>query len=114
MNVQGCRNSLRSVNGKFLPPPLDSTIARAKKRQFRDSSGCLVIPKCETVCHYHCSLNWIRNVEPSFDPNCLRIPTDVNEMLLTVHVHQRFGTLYTQANWQFECKQFDLLYKNQK
>ena len=54
---QGCRNSLRSVDGKVLPPPFDLTIARAEKRQFRDSSGHLVMPKCETVCHYDCSLN---------------------------------------------------------
>ena len=89
---QGCRNSLRSVDGKVPPPPFDLTIARAEKRQFRDSSGCLVTPKRETVCHYHCSLNCIRNVEPSFDPNSLHIPADVNEKLLTLHIHHLQST----------------------
>ena len=40
---QGYRNSLRSVDRKVLPPPFDLTIARAEKRQFRDSSGRLVM-----------------------------------------------------------------------
>ena len=42
-----------------------------ERRSFKGSTGTLVTPRHETVCHYHCSFYCIRSVEPSFCPSTL-------------------------------------------
>lgn len=51
---QGCRGSLRTADGPVPVAPFDIAIARAERRSFRDSSGNLITPTCESVSHYHC------------------------------------------------------------
>ena len=53
------------------PPPFNLTIARAERCSFRDSSGQMVSPRKETMCHYNCSLACIQTVMPNFHPNNL-------------------------------------------
>lgn len=83
---QGCRNSLRAADGTILPPPHDIAIARAERRSFRDSSGNLITPKRETVCHYHCALLCVMKADPSFTPINLYIPSDIKPKLSQVHL----------------------------
>ena len=61
--------------------PLNLTIARAERRSFRDSSGQMVTPRKETMCHYNCSLACIQTVMPNFHPNNLYISCDITETL---------------------------------
>ena len=53
---QGCRHTLRLVDGTVPPPPNDLTIARAEIRPYRDSSGNLITPHKESAVHYHCHM----------------------------------------------------------
>ena len=41
---QGCRSTLRLVDGSVPPAPHDLTVARAEKQPYRDSSGNLITP----------------------------------------------------------------------
>ena len=84
---QGCRNSLRTADGKILPPPFDLTISRAERRQFRDTNGTLVTPRRETVCHYHCSVTCVKSVDPTFHPSFLHVPDDIKNKLQDLHVN---------------------------
>ena len=83
---QGCRGSLRTVEGSVPAAPFDLAIARAERRSFRHSSGDLVTPTRETVCHYHCKPECVQVVEPHFVSSSLKIPPDVLRILSPVHI----------------------------
>ena len=56
---QGCRNTLRLLDGSIPAPPFDLVIARAERRSFRDKSGTLITPRQEQTCHYHLRLDCV-------------------------------------------------------
>ena len=85
---QRCKNALRTVNGIILPPSFNLTIARAERRSFRDSSGQIVTPTKETMCHYHCSLPCIQMMMPNFHPDALYISHEIIERLDAVHIRR--------------------------
>ena len=70
----GCRGSLRTTDGGVPPSPYNLVIARAERCTFRNTSGELITPHRETICHYHCKLDCIRAAEQSFVPSSLSIP----------------------------------------
>ena len=82
---QGCRGSLRSIDGEIPPPPYNLTIARAERRSFRDVCGNLVTPNKETVSHYHCRVDCVQAVDPLFVPLTLIVPSDVYSQLHAIH-----------------------------
>ena len=82
---QGCRGSLRMRDHSIPAPPFDIVIARAERRQFRDSSGNLISPRTEQVVHYHMNFGCVKAVEPSFVPQSLKIPADISPKLTSVH-----------------------------
>ena len=88
---QGCRGTLRTADGSIPTPPYDLAIARAERRQFRDSSGTLITPRKETAAHYHCRLECVIAVEPNFAPLSLNVPSDVYSRLSPVHRQYLYG-----------------------
>ena len=94
---QSVRGSLRTTDGGVPPSPYNLVIARAERcTAFRNTSGVLITPRRETICHYHCKLDCIRAAEPSFVPSSLSIPTDIRQPLDRIHVEylqQAFGIL---------------------
>ena len=66
-------------------------IARAERRQFRDTSGALITPRKKTATHYHCRLDCVVAVEPNFVPLSLYVPTDIYSRLLPVHRQYLYG-----------------------
>lgn len=72
-------------NGTIPSPPYNLAIARAEQRQYRNSSGTVVTPRKESNAHYHCRLECVRAVEPTFVPFSLHIPNDVHGQLIAIH-----------------------------
>lgn len=83
---RGCRGNLRTADGGIPPPPYDMIIARAERCTFRNSSGELITPRRETVCHYHCKVECLRAAEPGFVCSSLHIPQDIYRKLNPVHI----------------------------
>ena len=92
---QGCRGSLRMKDQSIPSPPFNLVIARAERRQFRDSSGELISPRAEQNVHYHLNIQCVRAVEPMFVPQSLKVPSDIVPLLTTVH--QEFLRLVFQV-----------------
>ena len=84
---QGCKNSLRTVDGTIPPPPFNLTMPIAERHSFRYSSRQIVTPRKETMCHYHCSLPSIQMMMPNFHPDALYISHEIIERLDAVHIH---------------------------
>lgn len=82
---QGCRGSLKGLNGSVPAPPFDMCSARSERRSFRDANGILRTPSKEQACHYHLNLTCIRAVASEFIPSSLRVPPDVLPRLTNVH-----------------------------
>ena len=83
---RGCRGNLRTADGGIPPPPYDMIIARAERCTFRNSSGELITPRRETVCHYHCKVECLRAAEPGFVCSSLHIPQDIYRKVNPVHI----------------------------
>ena len=62
---QGCRATLHTPDGNIPSPPYDLAIARAERRQFRDTSSTLITPRKETAAHHHCRLDSVVAVDPT-------------------------------------------------
>lgn len=82
---QGCRTSLRTVDGCVPKPPFDLVVARFERRTFRDKNGELHTPLREQAVHYHLKPCCIRVVAPDFVPSNVTIPADVQPLLTPVH-----------------------------
>ena len=82
---QGCRGSLKCLDGSVPAPPFDMCSARAKRRSFRDANGILRTPSKEQACHYHLNLTCIRAVAADFIPSSLCVPPDILPRLTAVH-----------------------------
>lgn len=82
---QGCKTSLRSLDGSVPLPPYDFTVARFEKRQYRDKNGTLCTPQREQAVHYHIKLACIYAVCREFVPSSLIIPEDVRAKLNSTH-----------------------------
>ena len=89
---QGCKNTLRLVDGSVPPAPHDLTVARAEKQPYHDSSGNLITPRKESTAHYHCHVSCIRAVEPLFIPSSSTIPADIYSCLISTHWEYIQGT----------------------
>ena len=93
---RGCRGSLRTTDGGVPPSPYNLITARAERCTFRNTSGELITPRRETICHYHCKIECIRAAEASFVSSSLSIPADIRQRLDRIHVEylqQAFGIL---------------------
>ena len=82
---QGCRMSLRTVDGSVPKPPFDLAIARFERRTFRDKNGELHTPLREQAVHYHLKPCCIQVVASDFDSSNVSIPADVQPLLTPVH-----------------------------
>ena len=82
---QGCRGSLRVVDGSIPNPPNDIVVARLEKRPFRDQSGALKTASRASAAHYHARLGCVRAGDPSFVPSALLIPADIAVVLTAQH-----------------------------
>ena len=82
---QGCRGSLRLVDGTIPNPPHDIVVARLETRPFRDQSGNLKTPSRASAAHYHARLACVRAGDPSFIPSSLVISADIAMVLSTQH-----------------------------
>ena len=72
---QGCRGSLRLLDGSIPHPPNDIVVARLEKRPYFDkSSGTWCYPQKETNSHYHLKLACVVKAEPLFVPSTLQLP----------------------------------------
>ena len=89
---QGCKQSLRTMEGNIPTPPYNLTVARKERRTFRDASGTLVTPQREAAAHYHCHVVCRKAVDPAFVPQNLRIPVDILSQLLPIHREYLSGT----------------------
>jgi hypothetical protein len=94
---RGCRGSLRTADSGIPPPPFDLVIARAEHFTFRNSSGELITPRRETVCHYHCKVKCVRAVEFGFVCSSLHIPLDVRRKFTAVHLQHLQRSFSIQA-----------------
>ena len=79
---QGCRTSLRNIDGSIPLAPYDFAIARFERRSFRDKNGEIH----EQTVHYHLKLACAMAVHPDFVPSRLLIPSDVLGKLNTTHL----------------------------
>ena len=82
-NLPGLQSHTTHTRWKYTSPPYDLAIARAERRQFRDTSGTLITPRKETAAHNHC-IDCVVAVEPNFVPLSLYVPTDIYSRLLPV------------------------------
>lgn len=82
---QGCRGSLRLLNGNIPDPSYDIVVARLEKRPYRDQSGMLKTPYRASAAHYHARLACVSAGDPSFIPYSLVIPPDVSVQLSLLH-----------------------------
>lgn len=82
---QGCRTSLRNVDGSIPLPPYDLAVARYEKRSYRDKFGELHTPQREQAVHYHIKLLCIRSSCADFVPASLVVPTNVRSKLTPSH-----------------------------
>ena len=74
---QGCKTSLRNIDGSVPQPPYNLSIARYERRVYRDKNGILQSPQREQPVHYHFKLTCIHAVTPDFVPSSLTIPPDI-------------------------------------
>ena len=79
---QGCRGSLRRLDGSIPQAPFDLAIARFERRPYRDKSGELRTPTREQASHYHLQPSCIQSVSPQL---VLSVPSDVQPCLTSVH-----------------------------
>ena len=79
---QGCRGSLRRLDGSIPQAPFDLAIARFERRPYRDKSGELRTPTREQASHYHLQPSSIQSVSPQL---VLSVPSDVQPRLTSVH-----------------------------
>ena len=82
---QGCRSSLRSLNGDIPQPPFDLAIARFERRAYRDKNGELKTPVREQPAHYHLKLTCVQAASPLFVPQNVVVPEDVATLLTATH-----------------------------
>ena len=82
---QGCRSSLRSIDGGIPQPPFDLAIARFERRTYRDKNGELKTPTREQAVHYHLKVACVTAASPYFVPANLVIPADVLSSLSVTH-----------------------------
>ena len=82
---QGCKSSLRSIDGGIPKPPFDLAIARFERRPYRDKSGELKLPVQEQAAHYHLKVACVHAVSPYFVPGNLVIPSDIIFSLSATH-----------------------------
>ena len=82
---QGCKTSLRNIDGSVPQPPYDLSIARYERRVYRDKNGILQSPQREQPVHYHFKLTCIHAVTPDFVPSSLTIPPDILPRLNITH-----------------------------
>ena len=82
---QGCRSSLRSIDGGIPQPPFDLAIARFERRSYRDKNGELKTPVREQAAHYHLNVSCVKAVSPCFIPAQLVIPSDILSSLSATH-----------------------------
>ena len=82
---QGCRGSLKCLDGSVPAPPFDMCSARSERCSFRDANGILRTPSKEQAYHYHLNLTCIRAVASDFIPSSLRVPPDILPRLTNVH-----------------------------
>lgn len=82
---QGCRTTLRTMDGGVPKAPFDLVVARFERRTFRDKSGELHTPLREQAVHYHLKPCCIRVVAPDFVSSNVSIPADVQPLLTPVH-----------------------------
>ena len=84
---QGCRGSLRLLDGTIPAPPFDIVVARVERRPYRDAGGTLKYPARPSAAHYHFRLSCIRSAEPSFSLLSLVVPMDITTQLTAQHKH---------------------------
>ena len=82
---QGCRGSLRAVDGSVPQPPYNVVIACREQRPFRDPTGILKTPSRPSAAHYHARLACIHAADPKFVSNSLVVPGDVAAILTPQH-----------------------------
>ena len=82
---QGCRGSLRLVDGSIPTPLYDLVIVRLEKRQFMDQSGALKTPSRASAAHYRAHLACVRAGDPGFIASSLVIPADIAVVLTAQH-----------------------------
>lgn len=79
---QGCKSSLRNLDGSLPLPPFDVVVARFERRTFRDKTGELRTPAREQAAHYHLQASCVGTVDPNF---VLNVPSDVLTLLNATH-----------------------------
>ena len=79
---QGCRGSLRNLDGSLPQPPFDLAVARFERRPYRDKTGELRTPAREQAAHYHLKPTCIHVVA---DDIVLNAPSDIMPLLTDVH-----------------------------
>ena len=82
---QGCRSSLRSIDGGIPQPPFDLAIARFERRSYRDKNGELKTPVRDQAAHYHLNVSCVKAASPCFIPAKLVIPSDILSSLSATH-----------------------------
>ena len=83
---QGCKTSVRLLDGSIPSPPHDIVVARLEQRQYFDKkSGEWCYSTKNSNCHYHAKLSCIVKVEPYFLPSSLQVPLELKQNLLPVH-----------------------------
>ena len=82
---QGCRTSLRNIDGSIPLAPYDFAIARFE-RSFRDKNGEIQSPMREQAVHYHLKLAYVMAICPDFVASHLLILSDVLGKLNTTHL----------------------------
>lgn len=83
---QGCRTSLRNLDGSIPLPPYNIAIARFERRSYRDKNGILQTPVREQAVHYHVKLTCVKAACPDFVPSSLVIPPDMLKKLSMTHL----------------------------
>ena len=79
---QGCRGSIRKVDGSIPQALFDLAVARFERRPYRDKTGELRTPTRDQAAHYHLQRSCIQTVSPSF---VLTVPSDVLPLLTATH-----------------------------
>ena len=77
---QGCKRSVRLLDGPIPSPPHDIVVARLEQRQYFDKkSGEWCYSSKSSNCHYHARLSCIVQVEPLFIPSSLQVPLELKQ-----------------------------------
>ena len=82
---QGCRGTLKRLDGSIPASLFDLCVARVERRSFRDSNGILITPQKEQRAHHHLNLSCICAVAPTFVSSSLVVLPDVRPKLNVVH-----------------------------